>query len=262
MAWQDDIAEKRKENRALEASQSLHQESITAVTDSGKEVVGATTNLAKSKDIDGLIQEVKELQLASLLGASKPSVILTDQTDLGDKMGELADKVSATIKELDSSETDRQQLAELKSLYIGLTQLRTAFTDGNGNLNKAIKVLITAVQGINVSPVVNVPTPRVTVESAKVDLTPLQDTIKQYFRAPETEKIDLDCYRAQDISESANMQYVGFVNPDGGWYIIENDIQSNSLRYVFGEAGYSEAFSKCSQYSYSLLNEAINALEA
>lgn len=267
MAWQDEIALKRQEAEAAKASRNLHRESLSAVSDSGRGVVqatkelGATTStLAKSKDISSLIEEVRELQLSALINNSKPTVILTDQTDLGDKLAAMVNDMAQTVKGLDSSETNKQQLTELKTLYTGLTQLKSVFTSGNKDLSTGIDKLTKAVNGLLMNPVVNVPAPQVKVDAPKIDLKPLQDTLKGYFEAPKVEKIDLECYRAQDITETDSKQYVGFVNPDGDWYIIENDIPGNSLRYVFGTGNYATAFQKAPQYEYQLLNEAINAV--
>jgi hypothetical protein len=100
--------------------------------------------------------------------------------------------------------------------------------------------------------------------AAVVDFTPLQNTIKEHFPVPEAEdkRLDLSCYRAQDIIEDENKQYVGFLNTDGDWYIIENDIKGNSMRYVFGTKNYAKAFKKAATYQYKLLNEAIDAANA
>src|SRR6476661_7784875 len=141
----DEIAQKRAEMRQQKAAEGAHKESINAVTDSGKEVVEATGRLAKSQDIDKLLEQVKELTLAQYMGGQKQTVVLTDQTDLGDKMGELATKVENAIKQLDNSETDKQQITELKSLYTGLTQLKSAFESGNKDVKGAIATLSQAV---------------------------------------------------------------------------------------------------------------------
>src|ERR1700751_355345 len=103
MAWQDEIALQRQESQAQKASKDLHDQSIDAVLGGSENVVASTKNLAKSSDIDSVIRQLKEVQLASLLGANKPSVVLTDQTDLGDRMTALGDKITETIKQLDSS---------------------------------------------------------------------------------------------------------------------------------------------------------------
>lgn len=244
MSFLEEAAQKR-----LDARQK--QESATAF---GK--------LAKTTDIDSLIEQVKEVQLASLLGASKPSVILTDQTDLGDKMAELGDKLNETVKQLDSRKVNEQQLTALKSLQSTLDTYRNGISADIQTSHEAFAKVLTALSAIDRAPVFNVPEPKVMIQEREVDLSPLQDTIKEYFKTPEVDKIDLDNYRAQDIANSENMQYVGFVNPDGGWYIIENDTKGNSLRYVFGLGGYKKAFKAAAGYKYLLLNEAIDALTA
>jgi hypothetical protein len=44
------------------------------------------TRTEKKEDIDSLIKELKEVQLASLMASkSKSTIILADSTDLGDK---------------------------------------------------------------------------------------------------------------------------------------------------------------------------------
>ncbi len=261
MPYLDTVQQKRLEAQQQRASQDLHKESIGAVTGSGKEIVGATSKLAKSQDIDSLIAQVKEVQLAAMLGASKPSIVLTDQTDLGDKMAALGSQLAEAVKSIDTTKLSGEQLTKLTDLKTGLDKLSSTFTSGVTTASKQHKELLSAIKALKLDTVVNVPEPKVTVKESKVDFKPLQDTIREYFKAPEVEKIDLECYRAQDIKDSDNMQYVGFVNPDGGWYIIENDVKANKLRYVFGMGNYEKAFKKAATYQYMLLNEAIDALQ-
>jgi hypothetical protein len=224
----------------------------------------ALEGIATSGNIDELIKQVKEVQLASLLNNNKPQVILTDQTDLGDK-------ISEAIKSLETSNIDGQQLSALKDLAKALESSRRAQSDDASALKKALAAVEVAVKALNMSPVVNVPEPKVTIREAKIDLAPLQKTIIEALTPVETvvaapaaeERLDLDCYKAQDINnDTPDMQYVGFVNPEGNWYIIENDVNGNKLRYVFGGSGYADAFAKASTYEYGLLNEAVDALTA
>lgn len=201
-----------------------------------------------------MIRSLQQVAAAALAGSSKPSVVLTDQTDLGDKMKDMVEKFTEAVKATDQSKLSSEQLASLKELKSGIDSLKATIANkktDNNDVVAAIKAL-----KLNVAaPIVNVPA------QAPTDFTPLQDTIREYFRAPEVEeeKIDLECYRAQDIKESGDVQYVGFVNPEGHWYIIENKMSENQMRYVFGNAGYATAFTKAAQYEYMLLNEAINA---
>lgn len=262
MSFADDIAEKRREVTSSKATHDSHNESITAITDSGNGVIQATNKLAKSEDIDSVIKQLKEVQLATMLGAGKPSVILTDQTDLGQKIGELTDKLVATVKELDSSDVDSKQVNQLVRTVSTLDNLNGLIANNFKYADKQRSDIITAIKALKLSQVVNVPAPKVTVQPSSVDLSPLQDTIREYFKPSEIERgVDLDCYRAQDIDNTnANVQYVGFVNPEGNWYIIENDVKGNKLRYVFGKNGYAKAFSNAAMYTYLFLNEAVDAL--
>lgn len=265
----DEIAVKRQEARQKQATEANHNQNIDAVTNSGKEVVVATDKLAKSDDIDSVIKQLKELQLTQLLEAQsakipkpdKPTIILTDQTDLGDRLTKLVDDITAAVTKLDSSGIDKDQLTALKDLQSSLTTYSNNISSSSKSSQKATEELLKAVKSIKVSPIVNLPEPKVTVQQQKVDLRPLQDTIQEYFGTPDVdEKIYLECFKVQDLRDDGDLQYVGFLHPNGNWYIIENKVKENSLRYIFGVTGYSEAFSKAATYEYSLLDEAINAL--
>src|SRR4051812_36836469 len=72
---------------------------------------------------DAMINALKDNELASLLGGNKPSVVLTDQTDLGDKVKELTSKAVAAIEKLDISGLNKQQLAVLHELSTGITKV-------------------------------------------------------------------------------------------------------------------------------------------
>lgn len=264
MAWHDDVAELRGQKLASKQASDLHGENIDAVLGGSENVVAAIDKVAKSDDIDHVIKELKEIQLSTLLGASKPSVILTDQTDLGDKISELAGKFDTSLKQLDTSITDAEEIKQLKVLNQALQDFMKSIKASNADDTKTDKALIAAVKAIDVKPVVNVPAPKVNVQAPSIDLSPLQDTLRQYLTSEETEeKVDLDDFKAQDIDNTnPDVQYVGFVNPDGNWYIIENDVKGNRIRYVFGVTDYQQAFANAAMYTYTLLNEAINALAA
>lgn len=222
--------------------------------------------LKEQSELGQMLVELKKMQMASLMGSQgKSTVILTDQTDLGDKLKEMVTAFSTVVKSTDTTALSKEQISELKSLQKGLQDLIQAVRSNKPD-NSAV---IAAIKGLKLdvaAPIINVPEAKVTVKApaVTVDLKPLQDTIKEYFTPPQTEeyKLDLDCYRAQDITDDGSKQYVGFVNPDGGWYIIENDIKANSMRYVFGVGNYAKAFKNASSYQYQLLNEAVASATA
>lgn len=214
----------------------------------------AAQSAKEQSELASMLAELKKMQMASLMGQSKPSIVLTDQTDLGQKMKEFGDKVEKAILATDPKTITEQQLNELKNVVTAIRSIPVPKYDDSR--------LLKAIQSLKLSTVVNVPD----LPAPNVDLSSLESTMRELWERPEetvpVEKIDLDCYRAQDISESGDKQYVGFVNPDGAWYIIENDITGNKMRYVFGLEGYARAFKNASTYEYQLLNEAIASATA
>jgi hypothetical protein len=99
--------------------------------------------------------------------------------------------------------------------------------------------------------------PKITVPN--IDTTGIETVLRE-MQHHTPEGIDLDDYMAQDLKKIGGNQYVGFLNPDGAWYIIENDIKGESLRYLFGTKDYYKHFKKANEYVYKLLNEAVNAI--
>lgn len=268
MSVVDQIAEKRRANQAEQASKSLHIENIDAVGKSGQSVVEATNKLAKTEDINRLLLELQQLKEAYNLVANKKIEPPVVNINLDDKIKSLTAGITSEISKLDSGEQDGQILAELKQLNQVLVDTQDDGISDHQVLITTIKQLIAATNAIKVAPVIKVtPTP-VTIETSMLDLQPLQDTLKQYldtkqeYEPPEPgeKAIDLSEFRAQDINDGKDKQYVGFMHPNGNWYILENNIQLNTLRYLFGQTNYSETFASASTYEYQLLDEAIYAL--
>lgn len=212
----------------------------------------------EQSELASMIREMKMIQAATLAGQSKPTVILTDQTDLGPRLEKMVKSFTEAVKSSDVTSLSKDQVIQLKELKSALTSLTSAVA-ANKPDNSA---LLSAIKALKLSTVVNVPdlpTPTVTVKERKIDFSSLENTMRELWERPTEldEPINLENYRAQDITEKGDMQYVGFVNPDGAWYIIENDVKGSKMRYVFGNGGYARAFSKAATYQYQLLDEAI-----
>jgi hypothetical protein len=258
------IKARRQAAQDSRSASDTHKQTIDATLASGKGVVAATKDLAKKDDIDKMIAQLKEMQLAQLMattnGQNQKTMNITDSAAyVGDAIDKLGETILSKLADDTSDKATKEQLGKLQT---AINQLNTARSSDVTLLQASFKQLHQAIADMEVNPVVNIDPPQVTVNAPKVDFKPLQDTIKQYFATPvsETEDtLDLDDYKAQDITEDGNIQYVGFVSPSGAWYIIENNISENSMRYVFGSKGYAKAFKKAPTYQYYLLNEAINA---
>lgn len=221
------------------------------------DVTAKRTNQAQqrkeSEELDTMLTEMKKMQLASLMGSGKSTVILTDQTDLGDKLKEMNDKVVKAIEAIEKPEFSAPDAVTV------INQVDNT---------KELKDLLQAIKALKLDTVVNNPEPKVTVNTAALNLQPLQATIREALSTRESivvehntniDRYDLSRYRAVDIKDGTDTQYVGFVNPEGNWYIIENKVRENSMRFVFGTSGYSKHFKSAGQYSYQLLDKAIKS---
>lgn len=224
----------------------------------------AASKAGAQQTIDSLINQLKEVQLASLMGGSKQTVVLADSTDFGEKMAELGEKIETILTEFKNDTKNADKLAEIAAEYqkLAVYNVKSAKEQAD-KFKQVFDSLIKAVEAIKLpeipkviipefpkipAPVVNVP---------KTDLSPIQRAIEGL---KEEKGLDLDDFKAHDIYNAGDTQYIGFLAPSGQWYIIENKVKENSLRYVFGKDKYKDHFKKAATYEYSLLSEAINAL--
>ena len=215
---------------------------------------------SKQFDLDATIQQLKEVQLASLMAGNKSSVVLADSTDFGEKIDDLNKNLTELIKDnskafSEASRSDKQTVATMvKDLVSSLDRIKPADnSDIKDVMNKVLNELKKDKSITVKSPDVNV---------SPIDLKPITEVLEAY-KPPVVEsndELDLDDYMAQDLKKVEGKQYIGFVNPMGAWYIIENDIKGESLRYLFGTKDYSKHFKKANEYVYKLLNEAVNAI--
>lgn len=232
------VKQKREQAQRSQEEQIRTQSIIDAVSGSGK----ATT--------DALSKSMQNILMATLIGKDP-------------KIAEVASNLTALIQSIAIASKDLKKsgIGELKSTLASLVDSigelpdRVANTDKSEELIPYLEEIARTVRGINMSPVVSVAAPR-------IDLKPLEKTIKETF-VPKDEGVDLSCFRAHDINNTdPNIQYVGFVAPDGCWYILENNMLDNTIRYKFGKKGYTKAFKDAPKFAYYLLSEAINEIKA
>lgn len=178
--------------------------------------------------------------------------------DLATSIKTLLDSLETTgVKKLDKEYI--QAVKRLETIYKGISAI---IVTSDQDIKKALRTLTIAFNNLDVRPVVNVPQPQVTVQEREIDFKPLISELNKTGKSGKT-LLTLADYKAQDISDlDPSVQYVGFVNPLGGWYIIENNLLENSLRYKFGKKGYRKAWEKPQDHRYRLLNEALNEVQA
>ena len=188
--YRKDLENEAKRKQQLDSMKEVAssvKESKNATQETLKEV---TKDIAKSTDIQEVIHQLKETQLASYLsGSQKQSVILADSTDLGAAVAGLGVKLDELNKSLLGERTDKQLATKIEGLKSELSAIATALSnDTDSELIDAINSLRPLLENINVSPIVNVPQPKVTVEGTKVDMSPLSKDIKEMTKAVKSMK--------------------------------------------------------------------------
>lgn len=105
-----------------------------------------------------------------------------------------------------------------------------------------------------------------TTSQQAVDFEPIVNAIKQLERLLESspkQALDLSSYRAHDLDNGPDgVQYIGFSDANGSWYIMQHDPDNNRDRYYFGAGDYDAAWDDKYSHSYNILSEALSALRS
>lgn len=184
--------------------------------------------------------------------AKDKAVSLKALNDLGEDIRTLL----SSLEKTGAKTLDKDFVAAVKGLEKVAKSLSSIKVTSDEDIKQAIIGLTHVLANLDVKPQVHVAPAKVTVNEREIDFKPL---IKEINKPVKTSS--LSEYKAQDINdEDPSIQYIGFVNPQGSWYIIENNLLDSSLRYKFGKSGYSTAWQKPQQHKYRLLNEAYSEI--
>lgn len=174
----------------------------------------------------------------------------------------LSTRIETLLSSLEKTGTkklDKDFVSAVKGLEKVSKSLQNIRVRSDSEIREALHALAYVLANLDIKPTVNVAAPKVEVKERDIDFKPLLDKLNTPYKAPDT----LADYKAQDIIETdPNTQYIGFVNPTGRWYIIENNMLDGSLRYKFGKSGYANAWSTPTKHNYRRLNEAFNEVSA
>lgn len=169
-------------------------------------------------------------------------------------------KLLGSLEKTGAKKLDSDFIKSVNQLSTVANKLEKIKITSDEDIKHALHALSVALSQIDVRPVVNVPAPKVEVIEREIDFNPLLEKLNTPVKV-QSSAID---YRAQDLDEltDPNIQYVGFVNQSGGWYIIENDTLQATLRYKFGMKGYQKGWENRTKHTYKLYNEALNEVSA
>jgi hypothetical protein len=203
------------------------QTTIKVQVTNPKTEVDNLPDMALREDITNLTQAIKGLESSLKPESVEFDPIVSALSTLGDKLDTLPKEYPEVEK---VEEVSVNNLSELKDAFLAV---------------------VDAINSKDYKPVFK---PNISVESPKIDLTPITQVLKD-----EEDEFEFGDFVAQDIdNDSDSVQYVGLQSPDGKWCFIENDF--TSLRYAFGTDNYSKSWSKHTNYSYTTIAEAINAI--
>lgn len=210
-------------------------------------------------EFNAMITEMRRTQAATLAGSSKPSVILTDQTDLGDKIKELTDKTVTAISQLDIEGTSKREVAAINDVASAIHDLELTVETYITALDRQTVQIVAAIKKIELSPKITV-SPAAVHATSSVDLKPIEKALKE-LKGGTKKAFSLNDYRAHDLDDAPDgTQYIGYIALDGSWYIIQSNDNSNSMRYFFGASDYSRGWEDRYSHDYTTLSEAVNAL--
>lgn len=165
----------------------------------------------------------------------------------------------SSLEKTGAKTLDKDFVASVKALGEVAKKLERVKVESSEDIKQGLRDLAVAFSNLNVRPVVNIPAPKVEVHEREIDFKPLLDKLNTPVKVQEK----VTEFKAQDLDDeetNQNIQYLGAVDPSGKWYIIENDLLMNTLRYKFGKKGYSKGWGDRAKHAYKLYNEAVNEI--
>lgn len=287
----DNYRKSQEEERLRKEQKNVVDQSTGRITQTIKSSNDALKNalngMATSADIDKVLLELKQTQLANYLSASqkKSDVILADSTSLGEAVAKLGEKLDYLAECMGEDKSDAELVNAVRE-EMGKV-VNALNSDSDSEMITAIQELKTGLSNINVEPVVNVTTPDVKIDAPKVDLKPLMAKMDAVVKAvgsikiPVSDQTDIIMgldkvsqtinnltfpvanfvqdpyiqYKAVDEFDdgvATNVKYYGFLEPRGNWYILKNDpsASAKTYRYAFGDSGYEDAWTNRASQTY------------
>lgn len=232
MDYLDSVSDKRKEQQENKKEEFLHKQSIAQSKQNTKQIVDAietdskktknvkiVNDMASKDDIQEVIDQLKEVQLAQLLGnqkaQGKPAVVLANGTDVEDIMAPLAAKIDEALRVLANNNKDEKVAKQLDRSFSDFAESLAAFMVQNQEaMAENAEAIERSISVIDVKPVVNVPAPKVNVQSnPEVDLSPLEDKLDalrsaiQAIPAPEFDTTEMTSAVAAVQNSIENLRF-------------------------------------------------------
>lgn len=206
------------------------------------------------------------LMIKAMQAGQKPSIILTDSTDLGEHISQLGDKIIDVLEAVKDDKSTKDQIDRINDMTGEFRSLVASVQiEQESQADRIVAALNDLKRTVTSQKPVIVPAPAVSFSERDVDLNPLVDAISRLEKlmTPKKQKksLELSSFRAHDLADSPdNLQYIGFQDTSGNWYIMQHDPENNRDRYYFGTGDYELAWDDKFSHDYKTLSEAIRAL--
>lgn len=144
-----------------------------------------------------------------------------------------------------------EQIAKLPTEYPEAPEaVETVSVDNLSELKPQLEAITAILEKLKLDPKIDVKVP-------KTDMSGIESAIASLKEEP-TKEVELNDYMAVAIDDDSEyMQYVGFINPDGEWYILYYDIEKNLFLFNFGIDNFNKSWQNHMNISYSQLDKAV-----
>lgn len=188
MDYLDSVNDKRKKLEEQRQKEFLHKQALAQSKQNTKQIldtlksdsettkkVEIVNELASKDDIEDVIEQLKEVQLAALLSNKRPELILANGVNVEDILSPLNDKISAALDTLANSNSNEKLAKQLDKSFSDFSEAMSAFLVQNQEaLTDTQRGIEESISKIDVKPVVNVPRAQVSVSAPSVNLSPLE----------------------------------------------------------------------------------------
>lgn len=213
------------------------EEKLKEVTNSINQLNLTTFNATQPKIAD-MVENLKSLckEMSVLSGKFKEvgfEPVSKTMSQLIDKLNELPSKISDMSVKLEKS----------------------------GNEEKLLKDIAKSIDNLKLDPKIDVKVPKVTVPS--IDTSGIERVLSEKLEKEEVEELDLMDYRPVVIDDESDVaQYIGFLSPNGAWYIVYNDYSNKEMLYAFGNKNFVDGWGRHPELDYKMLDEAVSEVQA
>lgn len=240
----------------VQATNAAADKTTDALRDGGAKVAVTNPDLAKSSDLAATTDAINKMNLTAFMTNDGLPKLAQGLVDFTDQIKNLSDQYKDKgFEQLAQKLDDTVNTLKTVSKNLGDTKIKVDVP-----LKKTLDSLNSNIKSIDFKPTVNVAAPNVNVP--KLDTSGMERILTDFTSSQDTDKVELDDYYAQDLDElEQGVQYVGFLNESGHWYIIKNIEADNKLRYAFGNDSYADFWPIASKLDYKRLDEALHATQ-